>query len=102
MSYKFNTTYDVPIDNGGIDVEFHIEYEPYGWYKNQPGEINIINVSVGDYQCVPDGNGKFKYVPLNNYERDNAEHWLAATPLEFFEDDAADDLRNNPPEPNWL
>ena len=49
MKYAMSRTcYDyqeVMTDKGSIEVQFCIEYEAYGWYKNQPGDIEIIDVT---------------------------------------------------------
>ena len=91
------TCYDfqeIPTDKGSIEVQFCIEYEAYGWYKNEPGDIEIIDVSPTSFKYISDGGGNFKKVPLSVEETEDVDAWLAVASMELFEDAATKHLES--------
>jgi len=99
MSRTCYDFHEVPTDKGSIEVQFCIEYEAYGWYKNEPGDIEIIDVTPTSFKYISDGGGNFKKVPLSVEETEDVDAWLAVTSFDIFEDAATEDCHISKKEP---
>jgi len=99
MSRTCYDFHEVMTDKGSIEVQFCIEYEAYGWYKNEPGDIEIIDVTPTSFKYISDGGGNFKKVPLSVEETEDVDAWLAVASMELFEDAATKHFESLEKEP---
>jgi hypothetical protein len=96
MTFTFSERYKVPTANDSIQVEFTIEYETYGWTKEDKGHgyLDVVDVYPGAFKYVVDNDNKLVKQLLTDDDVDCIENWLAVTSLDFFEYHAAQDYND--------